>query len=195
MSNSNLCQRRFWFTLPSGCRIRFYPPNSLKVQDLQTFLISACEVCHRLKSDWKITRGDWRNKEKIGHLSSPNNHWQHRHNKLGQQKFIPHARVGLVGHLSWHFSSLAHFPLRSPFFSTVQLELTSECKSWRNPDTQTENSTGSPVIPMPGNGGKFYWNKKQGERGENMASNVMQFKRGSMVSNCLLIFPKQLKPI
>lgn len=168
MSNSNLCQRRFWFTLPSGCRIRFYPPNSLKVQDLQTFLISACEVCHRLKSDWKITRVDWRNKEKIGHLSSPNNHWQHRHNKLGQQKFIPHAHVGLVGHLSWHFSSLAHFPLRSPFFSTVQLELTSECKSWRNPDTQTENSTGSTVIPMPGNGGKFYWNKKQGGRGKKI---------------------------
>lgn len=124
-----------------------------KFANLQTFLIIACGACHKLKSDWKITRGDWRNKEKIGHLSSPNNHWQHRNNKLGQQKFIPHARVGLVGHLSWHSSSLALLPQRRPFFSTVQLELTSECKSWRNPDTPTENSTGSPMIPVPGNGG------------------------------------------
>lgn len=115
----NLCQWLSLWTFPWQRITEFYPPNfTLSSLTDRRFLISACGACHRLTSDWEITRGDWRNKEKIGHLSSPNNHWQHRNNKLGQQKCIPHARVGLVGHLSWHSSSLALLPRRSPFFPT-----------------------------------------------------------------------------
>lgn len=172
MCHSDLCHWLSWLTFPLRHKTHFIHLIPKKFTNQQTFLISAYRKCFRLRSDWKITRGDWRNKEKIGHLSSPNNHWQHRNNKLRQQKFIPHAHAGLVGHLSWHSSSLALLPQRSLFFSIVKLELTSECKSWRNPDTPTENSTGSPVIPMPGNGGSSTETRNWERGGENMASRL-----------------------
>lgn len=128
---------------PTKCECVVYPffydyvlsNKTLPYLPYLDFFFSAFTARHQLKSDCKITRGDWRNKEKISHLSSPNNPWQHRNNKFGQQKCIPHARFGFANHLSWHSSSLAHlafmlFPFflcLSFFLSNVQLELTSDC--------------------------------------------------------------------
>lgn len=146
--------------------------SHLKVHGLPAFRTTFHREYHKLR-DWKMTERDWRNKEKIRHLSSPNNHWQHKNNRLGQQKFIPHARVGLVGHLSWHSSSLAFLPQHSPFFSTIQLKLTDERKSWRIPDTPIENSTRSPMIAMPGNGGSS--TKTRNWEGKNSQLSVVKW--------------------
>lgn len=52
---------------------------------------------------------------------------------------------------------LASLPSTRFFFSTLQLEQTSKCNDWRNSDTQ--NSTGSPMIRVPGK-----WGQKLGKK-------------------------------
>lgn len=161
------------------------------------------KVNQSLKCDWEITRGNWSNKEKISRLSSPNNHWQHKTNKSGQQKCIPHAHAGLIGHLSWHSSNLALLLKHSLgfffFFSTVQLELTSQCNSWRNLDTPTENSTGSPMIPVPGNEGSSAETRNlQRKEKKNSSDHVMQLVERHYIftaqyQNCPLKVFKQLQ--
>lgn len=91
-----------------------YPFNDKKwYLPVQFHLVQSATGLHM--ADWTVTEKypDMTDatKRKQGHLRSQNNPKQHRNNTFGQQKCIPHACIGLIGHLPWHSDSLALLPL------------------------------------------------------------------------------------